>query len=164
MYIHVYTFLQMYIHVYTWYVHGMYILMYKRVCTSSRRVRTCSYNSEHVLNYTNMYIKCTNLYIECCAAHVQCTDGYIHFMKCTDIAEPGTYIDISFWIQLFLFALLAGLLAGTGCCLVSRLFEFKHTNLIGINPGPCQKPFYHPLPPSPPCSPRPCPQGGGPLA
>jgi hypothetical protein len=37
----------------------------------------------------------------CCVAHVQCTDGYIHFMKCTDIAEPGMYIDISFWIQLF---------------------------------------------------------------
>ena len=54
----------MYIHVYTWYVHGMYILMYKRVCTSFRRVRTCSYNSEHVLNYTNMYIQYTNLYIE----------------------------------------------------------------------------------------------------
>ncbi len=52
--------------------------------------------------------------IECCVAHhdVQCTDGYIHFMKCTDIAETqGTYIDMSFqvWLQLFLFALLAGL-------------------------------------------------------
>ena len=103
MYIHVYTFLQMYIHVYTWYVHGMYNLMYKRVCTSFRRVRTCSYNSEHVLNYTNMYIQCTNLYIECChcAAHVQCTDGYIHFMKCTDIVETCTYIDMSFWMLLF---------------------------------------------------------------
>jgi hypothetical protein len=42
-----------------------------------------------------------NLYIECYVAHVQCTDGYRHFMKCTDIAEPGTYIDISFWLQLF---------------------------------------------------------------
>jgi hypothetical protein len=49
-----------------------------------------------------MYIQCTNLYIVCCVAHVQCTDGYIHFMnQCTDIAEPGTYIDISFWVPLF---------------------------------------------------------------
>jgi hypothetical protein len=42
-----------------------------------------------------MYIQCTsttNLYIKCYVAHVQCTDGYRHFIKCTDIAEPGTYI------------------------------------------------------------------------
>ncbi len=38
-----------------------------------------------------------------CVADVQCTDGYIHFMKCTDcdIVELGTYTDISFWLQLF---------------------------------------------------------------
>jgi hypothetical protein len=101
MYIHVYTFLQMYIHVCTWYVHGMYIPGYKRVCTSFRHVCTCLYYYVQFLNHTNMYIQCINLYIKCCVAHVQCTDGYIHFMKCTDIAEPGTYIDISFWIQLF---------------------------------------------------------------
>ncbi len=42
--IHVYIFLQMYIHVYTWYVHGMYMLRYKRVCTLFRRVCTsCLY-------------------------------------------------------------------------------------------------------------------------
>jgi hypothetical protein len=56
-----------------------------------------------------MYIQCSNLYIECCVAHVQCTDSYAHFMKCTDIVELGMYIDISFWMQLFFLALLAGL-------------------------------------------------------
>ncbi len=118
MYIHhdsdVYTFLQMYIHVTvcTWYVQGMYIPRYKRVCqcTLFRRasVCTCLYYYVRVLNHINMYIQLecsTNPYIECCVAHVtvQCTDGYIHFMKCTDIlvAEPGTYIDVSFWMQLF---------------------------------------------------------------
>ncbi len=49
-----------------------------------------------------MFIQCTNLYIKCFVAHVQCTDGHRHFIKCTDIAEQGTYIDISsFWLQLF---------------------------------------------------------------
>jgi hypothetical protein len=91
----------MYIHVYTLYVHGMYIRRYKRVCTLFRRVCTCLYYYVRVLNHINMYVQCTNLYIECCVAHVQCTDGYIHFMKCTDIAEPGTHNDISFWMQLF---------------------------------------------------------------
>jgi hypothetical protein len=45
-------------------------------------------------------------------------------MKCTDIAEPGTYIDISFEIQLFdspgWLACWLGL-AAAACCLVSRL-------------------------------------------
>jgi hypothetical protein len=45
MYIHVYTFLQMYIHYVQcmYYVHGMYILRYERVCTLFRRVYTCLY-------------------------------------------------------------------------------------------------------------------------
>ena len=55
-----------------------------------------------------MYIQCTTLYIECCVAHVQCTDGYIHFMKCTDIVETCTYIDVLLDAA-FLFARLAGL-------------------------------------------------------
>ena len=72
-------------------------------------------------------------------ANVLCTDGYIHFMNCTDSDVPCTYIvqlctytDISFR-RSFWFARLAGLLAGTGCCLVSHLFKFKHTSLIGIS-------------------------------
>ena len=99
MVIHVHTFLQMYIH--AWYVHDMYIPRYKHVCTLFRRVCTCLYYYVHALDHINMYIQCTNLYIECCVAHVQCTDGYIHAMKCTDIVETGTYIHISFWMQLF---------------------------------------------------------------
>ena len=72
-----------------------------------------------------MYIQCTNLYIKCYVAYVQCTDGYRHFMKCTDIAEPCTYIDVSsFWLLLFdspgWLACWLGL-AAAACCLVSRL-------------------------------------------
>jgi hypothetical protein len=33
------------------------------------------------------------------------TDGYIHFITCTDIVELGTYTDISFWLRLQLFDL-----------------------------------------------------------
>jgi hypothetical protein len=71
----------------TWYVQGMYIPKYKRGFTLFRHVCTCLYYCVRALNHINMYVQCTNLYIECCVAHVQCTDGYIHFMKCTDIAE-----------------------------------------------------------------------------
>ena len=94
MYVHFCKFIYMYI-------HGMYILPFKHVCTSFRRVCTCLYHHVHVLSHINMYIQCTTLYIECCVAHVQCTDGYIHFMKCTDIVETCTYIDMSFWMLLF---------------------------------------------------------------
>ncbi len=71
MYIHVHTFLRlgMYIHasvtVCTMYVHGMYILRYKRVCTSFRLVCTCLYYYVRFLNHINMYIQCMNLYVEC---------------------------------------------------------------------------------------------------
>ena len=96
------TYLEIYIHVCTLYIHGMYIPRYKHVCTSFRHVCTCSYYYVQVLNHVNMYIQCTNLYIKCYVAYVQCTDGYRHFMKCTDIAEPCTYIDVSsFWLLLF---------------------------------------------------------------
>ena len=54
----------MYIHVYTWYVHGMYILLYKHVCTLFRRVCTCLCYDVHVLIHINMYLQCTTLYME----------------------------------------------------------------------------------------------------
>ncbi len=41
------------------------------------------------------------MYVNVCIADVQCTYGYIHFKKCTDIIELCTYIDVSFWFQLF---------------------------------------------------------------
>ena len=31
------------------------------------------------------------MYIHVCTVNVWCTEGYIHFMKCTDIVEHGTY-------------------------------------------------------------------------
>ena len=95
-------------HVYTWYVHGMYNEGYKHVCTWFRHVCTCLYIYIQVLHHTNMYIQCTNMYIHVYAGNVQCTDGYIHFMNCTDSNVPCTYIvqlctytDISFRLQLF---------------------------------------------------------------
>ena len=109
----------------------MYMLILFKLCTH--------------LSHANMYVQCTNLYIECCVAHVQCTDGHIHFMKYTDIAEPGTYIDISFWLQLFYSP------GWLGDWLLPDVtpIKFKHTSLIGISLRPCQKPFYHPLPLAP---------------
>ena len=91
MYIHVHTFLKIYVHVCTWYVHGMYKASYKRLCTSFRHVCTRLQVYVLILDYINMYVQCTNVYIDCYGAHVECTARLIHFMKCTDIAEPGTY-------------------------------------------------------------------------
>ncbi len=77
-------------------------------------VQTCmymfvqQYKYIRVLTHINMYISCTNMYIHVCSmfliyihvkvctADVQCTDGYTHFMKCSDIIELCTYIDVSF--------------------------------------------------------------------
>ncbi len=84
----------------------------------------CTYMSVTYFLFTYMSVKV-------CTPDVQCTDGYIHFMKCTGIVEQCTYTDVSFWFS-FLFALLPGLYAGSGCCQLSRLFKFKHTRLIGI--------------------------------
>jgi hypothetical protein len=41
------------------------------------------------------------MYVKGCLAYVQCTDGYTHFMKCTDIIELCMCTDVSFWLQLF---------------------------------------------------------------
>ena len=62
-----------------------------------------------------------------------CWNVYVHWY---------VLLDAAFW-----FARLAGLQAGTGCCLVSCLFKFKLTSSIGISLRPCQQPFYHLLPP-----------------
>ncbi len=47
------------------------------------------------------YFLFTYIYVKVCIADVLCTDGYIHFMKCTDIIELCTYTDVFFWFQLF---------------------------------------------------------------
>jgi hypothetical protein len=39
------------------------------------------------------------MYVKVCTADVLSTDGYIHFMKCTDIVEQCTYTDLSFWFS-----------------------------------------------------------------
>ena len=85
---------------------------------------------------TCMYMYVQTCICRVCAADVQCTDGYIHFMKCTDIVELGTYTDVSFWLQLFD---LPGQLAcrlGLAAAWSQDLFKFKHTSLIGISLRP----------------------------
>ena len=77
------------------------------------------------------------MYVKVYTGDVLCTDGYIHYMKCTDILEVCTYTDVPSWFQLLICP--AGWpvgTAGTGCCQVSRLFKFKfkHTCLIRISP------------------------------
>ena len=113
------------------------------VYTWFRRVCTCLYKYKLVYTRFNFYKHVHTMYIHVCTANVLCTEGYIHFMKCTDIVEHGTYIAqtllntvrtlLYLFDSAFLFALLAGLLAVPGCCQVSRLFKFKHTSLIGIS-------------------------------
>ena len=135
--IHLHTVLKIYKHVCTWYIHvytfqsiNMYIHgsdVYVHVYTSINLYT-------HVLISINMY----TMYIHVCTAYVLCTEGYIHLMKCTDIVEHNTYTVqtllnlvrtlLYLFDSAFLFALLAGLLAGPGCCQVSRLFKFKHTS------------------------------------
>ncbi len=62
----------------------------------------------HVHGFLDIDHWCTCMYMFI-VADVPCTDGYIHFMKCTDIVELCTYTVISCWLQLFWSALLAGL-------------------------------------------------------
>jgi hypothetical protein len=42
--------------------------------------------------------------MQICTADVQCTDGYVHYLKCTDIVELCTYTDVFF----FFFIIFAG--------------------------------------------------------
>ena len=101
MYIHFGKSINMYVQC-MYMVHTcLYIWRYKHVCTSFRRVCTCFDNYKHILLFINMYIPCLNLYIPVCTADVGCTDGYVHYMKCTDILELCTYTDVPFWFQLF---------------------------------------------------------------
>ena len=133
------------------------------VYTWFRRVYTCLYRYKLVYTRFNFYKHVYTMYMHVCTAYVWCTEGYIHFLKCTDIVEHGTYIAqtllntvrtlLYLFDSAFLFALLAGLLAGPGCCQVSRLFKFKHTSLIGIrlcHAPPHRSPSREGLPLRPP--------------
>ena len=71
-------------------------------------VQTCMYMFIHLhtsfASYKHEHTKYKHVY----TGNVQCTDGYIHFMNCTDSDVPCTYIvqlctytDISFRLQLF---------------------------------------------------------------
>ena len=79
-------------------------------------VQTCMYMYKHVYTRFESYKHVHTMYkpvyasnsSKFCVADVPCTDGYIHFMNCTDIDEQCTYIvqlctytDISFRLQLF---------------------------------------------------------------
>jgi hypothetical protein len=107
-YKHAHTFLEIYEHVHT------FRNIYKHVCTWYVHVRTYSGLNMYVhgsdmyvhvyTNFINMYIPCTNLYMQICTADVPCTDGYVHYLKCTDIVELCTYTDVFFFSSLFLLA------------------------------------------------------------
>ncbi len=66
---------------------------------------SCTYSYIHAVSVT--YFLFTYMYDKVCTTDALCTDGYIHFMKCTDIAEQCTYRDTN--ILLVLIALLVGL-------------------------------------------------------
>ena len=58
----------------------------------------------HVLTITItfcFYKHVHTMYVKICTGDVLCTDGYIHYMKCTDILELYTYTDEPSWFQLF---------------------------------------------------------------
>ncbi len=59
---------------------------YKHVHIIYKQVHTCLLN----LSFLDTCM------CKVCTADVPCTDGYTHFMKCTDINELYTYIDVSF--------------------------------------------------------------------
>ena len=112
---HVCTYHEMYIHVCTWYIHlwtiiNMDVHSTYMVCTfrSINMYVHCSDVYVHVYTFTYTFWiieTCTynvQTYIsQVCAANIWCTDGYIHFMNCTDVVELRTYTDISFRVQLF---------------------------------------------------------------
>ena len=74
----------MYIHVCTWYVHGIYIPGYKRVCTSFRHVCTFMEIYRHVHTFLLMIYKhvCTwyrHVYtFDGINMHVHSSDVYVH--------------------------------------------------------------------------------------
>ncbi len=86
----------------------MFIQVYSRVFDSYKHVHIM-YKLEHVhtCDMSVPYFLFTYMYVN--TADVPCTDGFIHFMKCTDVIELCTYIDVSFLISAFCFAWLAGL-------------------------------------------------------
>ena len=79
--------------VYTWYIHFMYLPCMYMVYTWFRRVHTCLYRYKLVYTRFNFYKHVYTMYIHVCTNYVWChgTEGYIHFLKCTDIVEHGTY-------------------------------------------------------------------------
>ena len=78
-----------------------------------------------------------------CTAAMQCTDGYVHYLRCTDIVELCTYTDVFFWFQLF--DLPCWLACRLGLAAAWSLFKFKHTSLIGISLRPYAS--YYPVQP-----------------
>ena len=64
----------------------------------------CSEVYVHVYTSINtfcIYKHVHTMYVKICTADVLCTDGYTHYMKCTDILELCTYTAVPSWFQLF---------------------------------------------------------------
>ncbi len=73
---------------FTWYAPTLYLVGGSR-WTCTNHGHTCTYMFVTFFLFTYMLVKV-------CTVDVLCTDGYIHFMKCTDIVEWCTYTDVSF--------------------------------------------------------------------
>jgi hypothetical protein len=84
----------------------MYIVTVQTCMYMYIQVNTLFYSYKHVHTDTYMsvtYFLIEYMYVKVCTADVLCTtDGYIHFMKCTDIIEKCTYTDVSFWFSFFI--------------------------------------------------------------
>ncbi len=67
-------------------------------------IQTCMYMfillCRRFESYKHVHTTYKPVYWVLCSSF-QCTDGYIHVMKCTDMAEPGKHNEMSFWMQLF---------------------------------------------------------------
>ena len=109
--------INMYVHGSDMYVH-VYTFTYKYciIQTWTYKVQTCIYRQCSVYRWLHTFHE---LYRQRCTVYIHRSTVYVHWYILSAAA--------------FLFARLAGLLAGTGCCLVSHLFKFKHTSLIGIS-------------------------------
>ena len=147
---HVYTNHEMYIHVYTWYVqkwkiinmyiHGMYMVCTMRAINmyvhgSDMYVHVYTFTYKYCIIQTWTYKVQTCIYRQCSVYRWLHTFHELYRQRCTVYIHRST-VYVHWYIlsaAAFWFALLAGLLAGTGCCLVSHLFKFKHTSLIGIS-------------------------------
>jgi hypothetical protein len=80
------------------------------------------------------------MYVKVCLADVPCTDGYLHFMRCTDIIDLYMYTDVSFWFQLLICP--ASWPVGRDWVLPDVTFKFKHKSALAFSLLPPHLPAF----------------------